>query len=62
MFYCIFCNLSFNQKEIRATLEEEMNHFRIEGTHFVNEHNIPPSRAHTMDETGLCNGSVAPRT
>ena len=51
-----------NQKEIRTTLEEEMNQFRSEVTQYVNEHNIPPSRVHTMDETGLWNGSVAPRT
>ena len=33
----------------------------MEVTHYVKEHNIPPSRVHNMDETGLDHGSMAPR-
>ena len=51
-----------NQKEVRETLEEEMNQFRQEVTEYVNSNDIPPSRIYTMDETGLWNGSVVSRT
>ena len=51
-----------NQKEVRPSLEQEVELFRREVTSYVKENNIPPSRIFTMDETGLWNGSVAPRT
>ena len=51
-----------NQKEVRETLEEEMSQFRQEVNEYVNSNNIPSSRIYTMDETGLWNGSVVPRT
>ena len=51
-----------NKKEVRESLEEEMNQFRNEVTQYVRDHNVPPSRIFTMDETGLWNGSVASRT
>ena len=39
-----------------------MKEFRSEVSNFVSANGIPPSRIFTMDETGLWNGSVSPRT
>ena len=51
-----------NQKEVRSSMDQEVQEFRIEVTSYVSSNNIPPSRIFTMDETGLWNGSVSPRT
>ena len=51
-----------NQKEVRKSLEQEVNDFRSEVSNFASSNSIPPSRIFTMDETELWNGSVAPRT
>lgn len=51
-----------NKKEVRDSLEIEVENFRDEVMQYVNEHNIPPSMIYAMDETGLWNGAVAPKT
>ena len=51
-----------NQKELRASLEQEVIDFRSQVQSYVQTNNIPQSRIFTMDETGLWNGSVATRT
>ena len=51
-----------NSKEVRPSLEQEVEGFREEVSSYVSTNNIPSSRIFTMDETGLWNGSVSPRT
>jgi transposase len=51
-----------NSKEIRPTLQNEARIFREYVCRYILEMQIPKSRVWTMDETGLWNGSVLPRT
>jgi transposase len=51
-----------NSKELRLTLEEEIDGFRSDVYKYMDQHSIPKSRVWVMDETGLWNGSVLPRT
>jgi hypothetical protein len=50
-----------NAKEIRPTLEDEVEEFRQDVNAFVTENEILPQNIHVMDEIGLWTGSVAPR-
>ena len=53
---------SRSAKEMRSTLQQECTQVKNEVMHYITEHQIPSSRVHVMDETGLWGGSVAPRT
>jgi hypothetical protein len=53
---------SRNFKELRLSLADEIDIFRLEVSQFILQNLIPKSRVWTMDETGLWTGSVLPHT